>query len=65
MTILVNGQKITTPKVVVMPDMFDTSIILEDGSGIYYESKCNKKTIITIHENLLGWGDISSIPKET
>jgi hypothetical protein len=58
MRILVNGQEITTAKVCILPDIFETGIVLEDGSGIFYEAKCNKDTIITVHENLTGWGEL-------
>jgi hypothetical protein len=58
MRILVNGQEITTAKVCVLPDVFETEILLEDASGVFYDAKCNKNTIITVFENLTGWGDL-------
>jgi hypothetical protein len=65
MIVLINGQKITTPKVVIMPDMFETNVDISDESGVFYSAKCGKSMVITVQEQLTSWGDMSSIPKET
>jgi hypothetical protein len=62
MTIIVNGQKITSAKVVVMPDMFGTEVTINDESGIFYQAKCGKSMTLIVQENLIGWGDIPNEP---
>jgi hypothetical protein len=62
MTVIVNGQKITTAKVVVMPDMFGTEVTINDESGVFYNAKCGKSMTVIIQEQLTGW---SEFPNES
>lgn len=55
MIILVNGQKILSPRLTIMPDTFGTEVTMEDKSGVYYSCRCSKDTVITIQEELTGW----------
>jgi len=61
MRVLVKDQEIVVPRVCVLPDLFETTIILEDASGIFYQARCTKDTIITVREDITGWSDF---PKE-
>ena len=60
MIVLMNGQKITTPKVVIMPDLFDTSVDISDESGVIYSAKYSKSMVVTVQEQLTGWGSFPS-----
>lgn len=56
-----NGQVINAPKVVIMPDVIQVNVDISDKSGVFYSARCNKSTVITLQENLTGWGEM---PKE-